>query len=80
MKMIEYNIEVARAKAPNNHKLDIYIISKYRDMFGKISEIRWKFDTVMPYEKDNTISQIHNVYGTIAGRASKQGGRDNGTI
>lgn len=68
MKMIEYNIEIARAKAPNNHKLDIYIISKWMDRFGKISEVRRRFDTIMPYKKDNIVRQIHNIYGTTGAK------------
>lgn len=58
-------IEIARAKKPNNHKLDVYVDEIYIDTFGKEFTIRKLFDTILPSEKERTIKQIHNIYNII---------------
>lgn len=62
MKRLEYNIEIARAPKPNNHKLNVYVEQIYIDGFGKKFIDRKLFDTILPSEKDITIKQIHNIY------------------
>ena len=62
MNKIETLIEIARAKKPNDHKLDVYVEIVYIDSFGKKFVDRKLFDTILPSEKDQVINQIHNIY------------------
>lgn len=63
MKKPETLIEIARAKKPNQHMLDVYVEQIYIDNFGKRFVDRKLFDTIVPSEKSKIIAQIHNIYG-----------------